>query len=298
MHVVTRSSKLVLLLLTALSLGAGAEGVATPQGPEDDQPFLMALRGQYVIINYAAGALDRAVHIQNRLELLASDFAKWTGESQQVRVFVLNRGQWRNFGFQVPYGLPGQVRGTTLAMPAVGDSGTVQLWTEVQGEPPPPLPGTPMKGTPVEAATLARADLMAEVEAARMLMSMGGVRGTPLWVHQVLAHLVARNEFTRYEQGRLSEINSFFESLASGLESPVGLENYAPGLNLATLMWFESRFQDGARVVMESGKRNEAKALVKLALKNGGALTEEMLFARHPEMKGWLARTFPSSGPS
>ncbi len=37
---------------------------------------------------------------------------------------------------------------------------------------------------------------------------------------------------------------------------------------------------------------------VKLALKNGCALTEEMLFARHPEMKGWLARTFPSSGPS
>lgn len=272
--------------------------MATPQGAEEDQPFLLALRGQYVIINYTAGALDRAVHIQNRLELLATDFAKWTGEPQQVRVFVLDRRQWRHFGFQVPYGLPGQVQGTTLAVPALGDSGTIRLWTEVQGEPPPPLPGTPMKGTPVEAATLARADLMTEVEAARMLMSMRGVRGTPVWVHQVLAHLVARNEFARYEAGRLGEITEFFESLASGLDSPVALDNYAPGLDLATLMWFESRFHDGARVLMEAGKKNEAKTLVKLALKNGGALTDEMLFARHPEMKGWLTRTFPAGGNS
>ncbi len=267
------------------------------QPPQGQQPFLLALRGQTVFINYTPGALDRAVHVQRRLELVGHDFQRWAATEVRLRVFVLTRDEWAQFGLHLPFGLPGRAPGGTLAVPSYGDSGTVELWTNIRGVPPPPLSGIPMKGTAVEASSLALSDLLMEVEAARVLLSIGGIRGESVWVHQVLAHLLARTAFTLYEHGRLPEITAFFDSLQGPRTEPLSLDRYAAGLDLETLLWFESRFQDGARVLMEATKKNEAKTLIRLARKNGGLLTEAALLELSPDMRAWRDSAFAPSTP-
>ena len=249
-----------------LGLGIPAPGVEGAPQDEAPPPFLLTLRGNYVVVNYTPGGLDRAYHIKMRLDLLAADFSKWVGTPIRLRVFVLTRDEWGQFGFGVPDGLPGRIRGSTLAVPWAGDAGTIDLWTEIQGDPPPPLVGTPMRGTAEEAATMALADLLTEVEAARILLTMGSVRGEVPWVHQILPHLVARAAFVRYEGPRLPEIDDFFAGLGGG-DRQVSLERYTGGLDLPTLLWFESRFQDGARLILENGKRNEVREIIKQARK-------------------------------
>lgn len=278
------------VLLSALGFGGVVRAAPSPQS--EQQPFLLALRGQSVVLNYTPGALDRAVHVQRRLELLSTDFSRWSNVQVRLRVFVLSRDEWGHFGFHLPYGLPGRVSGTTLAVPSYGDAGTVELWTQIRGFPPPPLAGIPMKGTAEEAASLALSDLLMEVEAARVLLSLGGLQGEVSWLHQLMAHSLARSAFEAYESGRLAEIDAFFDSLGSGIETPLPLNRYAAGLELETLLWFESRFQDGARVLLASGKKNEAKGLLKQAAKSGGELTESLFFELFPEMRGWLETTF------
>jgi hypothetical protein len=270
--------------------------VAVSAAPQQEKPppFLLTLKGETVLVNYTPGGLDRAYHVQQRLQLLAEDFVKVVKNPLRLRVFVLNRDEWNEFGFGLPFGLPGRIRMSTLAVPWLGDEGTIELWTRILGAPPPPLAGIPLKGTAEEATTLAYSDLLTEVEAARVLMTMGGVRGEKPWVHQVLVHVLARDAFLRYEQARMGEIDGFFQSL--GRSAPMApLERYAEGLDLETLLWFESRFQDGARRVLENGKRNEVREIVKMTRKAGGMLSEKALLERHPQLISWLAESFGSS---
>lgn len=288
--------RIVHVVATALIVSLGfvvTVGRAAPEATEtQERPFLLALRGNVVTINYTPGALDRAVHVQRRLELLAYDFSRWTGVEVKLRVFVLSRDEWTKFGFMLPYGLPGRIGESTLAVPSYGDATTVELWNRIRGVPLVPLPGIPLKGTAEEAASLALSDLMMEVEAARVLLSIGGVRGETPWLHQILAHLLARAAFERYEAPRMSEIDALFASLGQQVPAPLPIERYAPGLDLDSFLWFESRFNDGARTVMESGKKNETKALIKQAMKSSRALTQQAFFDLHPEMRHWLADTF------
>lgn len=261
-----------------------------------NQPFLLALPGDRVVVNYAPGSLDRAHHVQQRFDLLAADASRWSGEHLRLRIYVLGRQEWEEMGFGLPYGLPGRMPGNILAVPAAGDDGTVALWTGLTGSPPPPLAGTPMRGTAAEASSLALADLLGEVEGARILLTLAGVRGETAWVQQVSAHLLALAVFERYERARMGEIGRFFASLGRGVEGSPGLDSYAPGLDLATLLWFEARFHEGARAVLGSGKKNDAKAVLKLARKNGGLLTRSALLERYPELGAWLQQTFPPAG--
>lgn len=284
---VAASATLLAVLVLPAVLSAQAAG---------EQPFLLALPGDRVIVNYAPGALDRGHHVQRRFDLLVADASRWSDQKLRLRVFVLGRQEWQEMGFGLPYGLPGRMPGNVLAVPAAGDDDTVALWTRLTGGPPPPLAGTPMRGTAAEASSLALADLLGEVEAARVLLASAGVRGETAWVQQVTAHLLALAVFERYERARLAEIGRFFDSLGHGVDSATGLDGYAPGLDLATLLWFESRFHDGARRVLESGKKNEAKAVLELARKNGGLLTRAALIELYPQLAAWLRESFPPAG--
>lgn len=280
-----------------LLLMAAAASPVSPVHAQGEQPFLLTLKDEPVLINYSPGSLDRAHHVQQRLELLTKDASKWMSEELHLRVFVLGRTEWGELGFHLPYGIPGRMPGNTLAVPAAGDEGTVALWTRLRGAPPPPLPGRPLRGTMEEASSLALADLLTEVEAARILLALGEVRGETPWVHQLLAHLLARTAFERYEGPRLGEIAGVFHDLGTGVVAPLSLDSYTQGLDLETYLWFESRFHDGARVVMEGSGKNEAKRLLKLARKNRGILTEAALLEECPEVGAWLESSFaPATG--
>ena len=288
-----------LLLATVVAAGsAGAAGRAAPQSPEaSDRPFLLTLRGEIATVNYTPGSLDRAVHVQRRLELLARDVGRWTGTPVRLRVFVLSREEWGKFGFLLPYGLPGRIGVDTLAVPAAGDSETVRLWTDICGAPLEPLPGRPLKGTAVEAASLALSDLLMEVEAARLLLALTGFEAEWPWLHQVTAHLLARAAFERYEEGRLPQIDELFARLGHGVAEPLPIERYAPGLDLETFLWFESRFYDGARHVMASGGKNEARSLLKRVRKASGTLSETTFYELFPDLRDWRATAFaPAAG--
>lgn len=259
------------------------------------QPFLLTLPGDAVVVNYAPGSLDRAYHVQQRLELLVGDASRWSGERLRLRVFVLGRAEWSEMGVGLPYGLPARLPGDVLAVPAAGDDGTVALWTRLRGAPPPALPGRPLAGTPQEAASLALSDLLTEIEAARTLLALARLRGETPWVHQVMAHLLALSAFERYERARLDEIGRFFSDLGRQVSETPALERYTEGLDLATLLWFESRFHAGARRVLDDGKKNEAKVVLKLARKNGGVLRRAALLERYPALADWLRSSFAES---
>lgn len=285
-------------IVIALSLPLGAGGLSSLRAQaEGDRPFLLALRGEAVVVNYSPGALDRAHHVQQRLELLTEDASRWMNTELRLRVFVLDRREWSEMGIGLPYGLPTRLAGNVLAVPAAGDDGTVTLWTRLCGEPPPPLPGRPLQGTAEEASSLALSDLLAEVEAARTLLSLAGIRGETAWVHQVMAHLLALAAFERYERARLDEIEEFFATLGRGVDETPSLARYTEGVELATLLWFESRFHAGARLVLDNGKKNEAKALLRLARRSGGILERAVVVQRYPALGAWLRETFPTATP-
>ena len=121
------------------------------------------------------------------------------------------------------------------------------------------------------------------------------MRGEVLWLHQVLAHLVARTAFENYEAGRLPKIDGFFDSLSAKVPERLALDQYAPGLDLDSYLWFESRFHEGARLVMQSTKKNEAKVLLKEAKKSSLAVSEEAFLESFPDMRTWLAESFAPS---
>lgn len=295
MRLLARLAPVILVPLGLFAAVATAERDPRAGGTTAERPFLLTLRGDIATLNYTPGSLDRAVHVQQRLELLGHDFSRWAEHGAKLRVFVLSRDEWARFGFLLPYGLPGRIGDNTLAVPSYGDEETVRLWAEIRGEPLEPLPGRPLKGTAVEAAGLALSDLMMEVEAVRVLLASAGLRGESQWLHQVLAHLVARTAFQRYEEPRLPQIDAFFASLGRRVTAKLPVERYAPGLDLEDFLWFESRFYDGARRLMESGKKSDAKALLKRARKNDGMLTTAAFFELCPHMRGWLPETFSAT---
>ena len=91
----------------------------------------------------------------------------------------------------------------------------------------------------------------------------------------------------------MDEIDAFFDGLGQDRD-PIVLDRYAAGMDLETYLWFESRFQDGARRILANSKKDEAREIVKMARKAGGLITEAALLERHPQLIAWLADSFGS----
>lgn len=177
---------------------------------------------------YSPGSLDRAAHAQERFGLLAESFARWSGKKTLLPLLVLAPDEWSLAGLALPPGLAEATSAGELAVPAWGDQKTVALWVRVLAVAELPAAvgseaGEPVRGTRAEAASLGLADLVAELEGARLLLDRADLRFAPAGCADLVAALVARAAFERYETPRLPELRDLFTRLARRVEGPVAL---------------------------------------------------------------------------
>jgi hypothetical protein len=275
-----RRIALSMWLAVALSHAASAQPqAAAPPGADPRQAspvglaHLLNLRGIQTHVRYSPGALDRAAHVQLRLETLAEDFAAWSGQQLPFQGYVLGPEDWAAAQFDVPYGLPKRTGPESVAVPAWGDDQTVARWRVLLGGPLPWGTGQPVRGTPEEAASLALSDLLLQAELARMFLERTGVRGEPGWVGEVLAQSVALTAFHSHEAERIPEIEEVYAHLAA-----------TPGGQFAEA----ARGFDAARILVAKDGLRTPKRLLKLARDNGGRIGVGDLVARYPELGAWL----------
>jgi hypothetical protein len=137
-------------------------------------------------------------------------------------------------------------------------------------------------------------DLMALVEAARVLTSAAGVRGDAVWIEGVLAQVVALTVLQKHEPGRLLEARDVFASLVQmggGAGSyPLGAAKAPP--TLRARLWFEGQYFAGAGLLADAVGKQPAKTLLRQARQNGGLVQAAEWLGRYPTLAGWLNTGF------
>ncbi len=280
-----RVSGLVAVGSLATALLAGAAGMSDESRVVAN---LLKLHGEIVPMLYSPGALDRAAHVQQRLDALKTDVRKWSGIDLDLRAVVLSPEDWQSLRVPVPYGLP-QWTSIGLASPAWGDQHSVALWHELVGADLPWGGGDPLRGSRDEAASLALSDTLLQVECGRLAAARAiAVRG-PDWIAELLAHVVALAAVAMHEEEREGEIAALYAALAQRLPAPGPVRAFAVGAEYRVRLAYQPLFERGARIVLAKDGRKSAKTLLRLPEKNGGQLTEGDLVARYPELKAWLA---------
>ena len=257
-----------------LAFGFVLPGIAAAESAPASLGNLLNLRGARSQLRYTPGALDRAAHVQARLDTLAEDFAAWSGKRFALQGFVLGPEDWAAGEFGAPYGLPERTGPESVAVPAWGDEQTVALWRDLLGGSLPWSAGMPVRGTQDEAASLALSDLLLQTELARLFLDRAGVSGEPGWVEEVLAQSVALAAFHSHEANRIAEIEDVYARLAA-----------VPAGRLA----HEARCFAAARIVVAKDGLRTPKRLLKLARGQGGRIGAGDLVARYPELAAWAS---------
>lgn len=230
----------------------------------------MRLPGDTVDVHYSPGSLDRAAHVQKRLEALAATLIDWTKYPVGMSVYVLNRADWEAANAGPYYGVPGRVTGDALAIAAEGDMELASFWQHLLGHPAPQLPGVPLIGPPEGADALAVSDLFLQLEAtASMLRQPGWTANSPLTT-RLAVHLTAWDVLNQYEPHRLSEVNQIFADL--GRWPTKALTDQS--LSIEEWVSLESHFFRGAQIIREEVK-NPSRKILKAAAKNDGVISLE-----------------------
>jgi hypothetical protein len=293
----------VLSLVLALARApAGQAQVTVLDPPPSEAPRLperfLTLVGKSSAVRYTSGSLDRAHHVLARLDAVAARLNRWTEFPVSSAVYVLDRAQWRAAELPGIYGIPLRLGPSALAVPALGDAGTVGLWRRVLGvESLPLVPGIPLRGTPEEAATLAIADVLLQLESARTLVERGDLRPARPWIAELAAHAAALGVVAALEPDRLSEITATLTRVAERLGGPgaYSLEEYSPQLlggdesQIRHWLWAQGAFTEGAAILVARDGKGTLPRLRKLARSSGG-LSATALADRYPELEAWRAR--------
>jgi hypothetical protein len=184
--------------------------------------------------------------------------------------------------------------GRGLALPSWGDDGTVELWRSLLGTRLPTQPDQPMRGTPEQTASLAVADLIGAVDAARILLRGSSIRGDQSWVEGVISQAVVLSHVRSHHAARLPDVRMVFGDLAKkgGGNGAYPLSSASAPPSLAARLWFESQFFEGAALLSNSSCKYPAKAIFKQARKNGGLVQAGDLLSKCPELGTWLSSSF------
>lgn len=287
-------SKQIAVLLLAVAIFIGAALAASPAAAQSTSMFLLDLPGDRVSVRYSHGSLDRAVQLQDSFDLLVEDFRGWTRAKVNLVILLLSREEWKDSGLGYPYGMSEAAGGRGLALPSWGDDDTVELWRGLLGTRLPTQPDQPMRGTPEQTASLAVADLIGAIDAARILLRATGIKGDKHWVDGVLSQVVVLSHIQSHHADRLPDVRMVLGDLASrggGAGShPLSLAIASPPL--ATRLWFESQFFAGAALLSSPSCKYPAKAIFKQARKSGGLIQAADLLAECPELGAWLSSSF------
>jgi hypothetical protein len=260
---------------------------------------LLRLRGDRAQVRYSAGALDRAANVQRRFEALTALYEKAAGRlvrggEVRLAVVVAAPEDWSSAGGTYPYGLP-EIVEAGLLVPAWGTEDTVRRWRDLTGLEAPLPAGDPVRGTREEAASLAFADLVAQIEGARGLVRSSAARFSAPWLRELCAQLVALAAFERYEAPRKPEVVTFFAALAMRqsstlLAAPGGFSRQTEigSLPLAARLAAGARYFAMADAVAKGKALPVAEWLLGLARRPEG-VTEQDALRRWPQLSTALA---------
>jgi hypothetical protein len=259
--------------------------LAAMAGAQVNIPSLLNLHADLAPVRYSPGSLDRAAHVQARLEALARDFSKWGTQRYVLQGYVLAPEDWAAAGLRRPYGLPERSGPRGIAAPAWGDEQSVALWRKLLGGELPWTGDMPVRGTNEEAASLSLSDVILQVESARSFVEGEHLSGDAPWIGDLVAHAVALQAFTSHEAARLDEIAGVWAHLAGN--QPDLATCAAATANGSTQLACEARFAAGARILLADDQMKTVRRLQKLSRKR--ALTEASLVKEHPQLADWLA---------
>ncbi len=279
------------------------ENPAQPGGVFDPSSFRTLLSETGCAVRYR-DALDRAHHVLRRLEVLSFHFRRWARAPVPTAVWLADRAMWRESGILVDFGLPVRTGQSSILVPAAGDAGTVALWRGWLGKDGlPDLPGSPLVGTGAEVATLVVADDLLQLEAARGFVRRVGLFGGEVWAGELVAHVVAQSLVRRYEPERVAGFLDLFSILERRFAPGWPLDRFAPQLSGASAaaeverwLWFQGRFADAARRVLDRGGRDTVEEILQAQRKGKGRPLGNELLRRYPDLGEWLD-SFPSAGP-
>lgn len=290
-----RSFILICGLLAAAPLLAASAPYKAPtrlHGPPDGA-YLVSLPGDFATVRYTPFSLDRAARLQNRLELALRSWERWAGKEVQVTAFVLTREEWERSGYSVAYGMPVRVGRAAIAVPALGDDGTVALWNEVLEGILPQVQGAPLRGTPQQVSTMILADIVAQLLVAEIVIDQVGLAGNEDWVRGLNTHVASLDFVRRKEAARLPDLDSMYSRIIQRRgEKVMSSRDYQPDLNLKDWLYFQACFHFGAQTILAKEGKGALKKLRKLRKKDGAVLQADRMLRHYKDLDTWYHNYF------
>lgn len=263
--------------------------------PEPAASFLLLrLGGDRAHFLYTPGSLDRAANLQERMEIVARTFERWTKKQHvDLAVFVLNRRDWEDAGINVEYGIPVRIGTRAIAAPARGDAGTVALWSGLLAGRLPSVIGTPILGTPEELASLVVADVFVQVQAGEILVDFLALYGDEPWVRGVIAHLAALAVVLRVGTDRPEDLEALYRQfLIRHPPKTFSLRDYQPELSLEDWLYFQAQFHFAARAIFDKEGKDAVKKMQLWKKKGGNAISADRLRRKYKDLDAWLTENF------
>jgi hypothetical protein len=288
------------LLLLTVAQGPRPKDAPAPTPTHPSEP-LLAYRGDEVAVRYSPGALDRAVHVVRRLDLIVAELKKPLGVLVPLTAVVLSRDEWERGNLTRVYGLPQPISIGTIAVPAAGDAGTVRKWKSWLGTELPSLGGVPMVGTAEDAASLMLSDVVLQVEVCELLLDRTPAARAEPWIRGLLSHLAALSLWSDFEPGRTGEIAMIWSRIRGQIPPLLELEKKLerPGASpLAMERWLlaESYLFEGASLANAAGGTKTFQKLLKTLRREQQAPTRAQMLALYPSLAGWLEALPPETG--
>lgn len=254
-----------------LAISLGVASAMSAQPPRD--VHLLRLPGDTVDVMYSPGTLDRASHVQKRLEVLAATLRDWTRYPVGATVYVLNRSDWKATQAGPYYGVPGRVMGDALAIAADGDMELAGFWQYLLGRPAPQLPGVPLTAPPEGADALAMSDLLLQLEATASMLGQAGLSASSPINNRLAVHLTAWDILALHEPERVDELDRVFTDLGRWPTRPLDDRD----LTLEEWVSLEAHFFRGAQIIRQGSGKNPSKKVLRSAMDNGGVIDLEPL---------------------
>lgn len=254
---------------------------------------LLPLPGDWATFRYSFGSLDRAANLQTRFEVALRLLERWTNRRVEVATYVLTRDEWEASGYSVEYGVPVRVGRNAIAVPALGDDGTVALWSRVLDGMLPQVQGLPIRGTPQHAATLVLADIVAQLLMAEIVIDEVGLAGDSLWLRGLMTHVASLDFARRKDAGRIRDLDNMYRVLhQQRRDLRYSSRDYDADLDLRDWLWFQGHFHAGANLILEREGKGALKRLRKLAKKDHGVLRGERVLRDFKGLEDWFAASF------
>lgn len=218
---------------------------------------------------------------------------RWTNTRVAVTAFVVSREEWESSGYGVDYGVPVRVGRAAIAVPALGDDGTVALWSEVLDGMLPQVQGAPFRGSAPHASTMVLADIVAQLLAAEIVIDEVGLAGNEAWVRGLTTHVASLDFVRRKEAARLADLDAMYKLIIQRRgEKVMSSRDYQPDLELGDWLYFQACFHFGAQTILSKEGKGALKKLRKLRKKDGGVLQADRLLRQYPQLDEWYHAFF------